>query len=109
MLWPNRCLGRIEFDSKDYKRASGRRATVQLVRASQNKIVLRWNEAQLNCASLRSSLHYGVGGVVKGQEERQNPAPLTAPPNRGKAVRYFLIDLADDFIDVGNGDYHSIS
>jgi hypothetical protein len=39
------------------------------------------NEAQLNCVSLRSQLDDEVTGeAVKGQDERQLQAPLTAPP-----------------------------
>jgi hypothetical protein len=39
------------------------------------------NEAQLNCVALRSQLDCEVtGGAVKGQDERQLRAPLTAPP-----------------------------
>ena len=38
------------------------------------------NEAQLNCVSLRSELDDEVTcGAVKGQDERQLRAPLTAP------------------------------
>ena len=38
-----------------------------------------WNEAQLNCVSLRSSLDYEMAWrPVKGQDERQKTAPLTA-------------------------------
>src|SRR5215472_945299 len=37
------------------------------------------NEAQLNCVALRSSLDYGLAWrAVKGQDERQKTAPLTA-------------------------------
>jgi hypothetical protein len=39
------------------------------------------NEAPLNCVSLRSQLDCEVTGeAVKGQDERQLQAPLTAPP-----------------------------
>src|SRR5215468_2379389 len=38
-----------------------------------------WNEAQLNCVALRSSLDDEVAWrAVKGQDERQKTAPLTA-------------------------------
>jgi len=38
-----------------------------------------WNEAQLNCVALRSSLDYEVAWrPVKGQDERLKPASLTA-------------------------------
>ena len=39
----------------------------------------RWNEAQLNCVALRSQLDYEVAWrAVKGRDERQKTAPLTA-------------------------------
>ena len=39
----------------------------------------RRNEAQLNCVALRSQLDYEVAWrAVKGQDERQKTAPLTA-------------------------------
>jgi hypothetical protein len=47
----------------------------------KRKPLLLWNEAQLNCVSLRSLLDYEVTcGAVKGQDERRpSAAPLTAP------------------------------
>ena len=44
------------------------------------------NEAQLNCVSLRSSLDYEVAWrSVKGQDERQKTAPLTALHATGRS------------------------
>src|SRR6516165_4278392 len=45
-----------------------------------------WNEAQLNCVALRSSLDYEVAWrPVKGQDERQKTAPLTALHATGRS------------------------
>jgi len=50
------------------------------------------NEAQLNCVALRPSLDYEVAcRAVKGRDERQTTAPLTAPHATGRSV-----------VDVGN-------
>ena len=50
------------------------------------------NEAQLNCVALRSSLHYEVAWrAVKGQDERQKPAPLTALHATGRS----LVDVGE--------------
>ena len=46
-----------------------------------------WNEAQLNRVSLRSSLDYEVAWrAVKGQDERQKTAPLTALHATGRSI-----------------------
>ena len=46
-----------------------------------------WNEAQLNCVALRSSLDDEVAWrPVKGQEERHKTAPLTALHATGCSV-----------------------
>src|SRR5499433_1509955 len=45
------------------------------------------NEAQLNCLALRSALDYEVAWRdVKGQDERQKTAPLTALHATGRSV-----------------------
>ena len=45
------------------------------------------NEAQLNCVSLRPSLDYEIGWrAVKGQDERQKTAPLTALHATGRSI-----------------------
>jgi hypothetical protein len=45
------------------------------------------NEAQLDCVALRSSLDYEVvWRAVKGQDERQLTAPLTALHTTGRSV-----------------------
>ena len=45
----------------------------------QNETPPLRNEAQLNCVALRSQLDYEVAWrAVKGQDERQKTAPLTA-------------------------------
>ena len=45
----------------------------------QNETPPLRNEAQLNCVALRSQLDYEVAcRAVKGQDERQKTAPLTA-------------------------------
>ena len=52
-------------------------AVYALVR--KNKTHQLRNEAQLNCVALRPQLDYEVGWrAVKGQDERQKTAPLTA-------------------------------
>src|SRR5215469_10308204 len=46
-----------------------------------------WNEAQLNCVALRSSLDDEVAWrPVKGQDERQKTAPLTALHATGRSA-----------------------
>jgi hypothetical protein len=46
-----------------------------------------WNEAQLNCVSLRSSLDYEVAWTpVKGQDERPKTAPLTDLHATGRSI-----------------------
>ena len=46
-----------------------------------------WNEAQLNCVSLRSSLDYEVAWrPVKGQDERPTTAPLTDLHATGRSI-----------------------
>src|SRR5262250_1915725 len=46
-----------------------------------------WNEAQLNCVALRSSLDYEVAWrPVKGQDERPTTAPLTALHATGRSI-----------------------
>jgi len=56
-----------------------------LVRKNKTQTHQLRNEAQLNCVALRPQLDYEVGWrAVKGQDERQKTAPLTAlhPPGR---------------------------
>ena len=58
-----------------------------LVQQKQNQTHQLWNEAQLNCVSLRSSLDYEVAWrPVKGEHERQKTAPLTALHATGGSV-----------------------
>jgi hypothetical protein len=46
-----------------------------------------WNEAQLNCVSLRPQLDFEVAWrPVKGQDERQKTAPLTALHATGHGI-----------------------
>src|SRR5215467_15101184 len=70
-----------------------------------------WNEAQLNCVSLRSSLDYEVAWrPVKGEHERQKTAPLTALHATGGSVvdvarkkmagRHVGLDFYDLLIEV---------
>src|SRR5215471_17485442 len=55
-----------------------------------------WNEAQLNCVALRSSLDYEVAWrPVKGQDERPTTAPLTAL----HATRRSVVDLGEKNMD----------
>jgi hypothetical protein len=50
-----------------------------LVTRKKTQTLQRGNEAQLNCVALRSQLDYEVAWrAVKGQDERQKTAPLTA-------------------------------
>src|SRR5215469_741013 len=50
-----------------------------LVTRKKTQTHQRRNEAQLNCVALRSQLDYEVAWrAVKGQDERQKTAPLTA-------------------------------
>jgi hypothetical protein len=67
----------------------------------KNKIVLPWNEAQLNFVSLRSSLHYGgFGGLSRVEMNAQKTAALDSPPNpKRRSVSDFSLDMADDFIE----------
>src|SRR5437899_1483181 len=84
-----RCCDRIDVwvgsisDSKDYKRASGRRAVVQQPKTSpkQNRSAMERSSTELHFASFPYSI-MAVGEAVKGQDERQKPAPLTAPPTQ---------------------------
>src|SRR5215472_13073581 len=70
-----------------------------------------WNEAQLNCVALRSSLDYEVAWrPVKGRDERQKTAPLTALHATGRSVvdvgeknmegRHVGLDFYDLLIEV---------
>ena len=46
-----------------------------------------WNEAQLNCVSLRPPLDDEVAWrAVKGRDERLKPAPLTALHATGRSI-----------------------
>ena len=58
-----------------------------LGRISQNETPPLRNEDQLNCVALRSQLDYEVAWrAVKGQDERQKTAPLTALHATGRSV-----------------------
>jgi hypothetical protein len=71
--------GRTGINGKDRGRQFGSFAK-GVYRRTENPNPLR-NEAQLNCVALRSQHDCEVtGGTVKGQDERQRRAPLTAPP-----------------------------
>src|SRR5215468_1498553 len=55
-----------------------------------------WNEAQLNCVSLRSSLDdEGAWRAVKGQDERQKTAPLTALHAPGHSI----VDVGEKYME----------
>src|SRR5215471_17047756 len=75
-----------------------------------------WNEAQLNCVALRSSLDYEVAWrPVKGQNERQRTAPLTALHATGRSSvdvgeknmegRHVGLDFYDLLIEALSGFY----
>ena len=52
---------------------------LSLVTKNKTQTLLLRNEAQLNCVALRPPLDYEVAWrAVQGQDERPNPAPLTA-------------------------------
>jgi hypothetical protein len=58
-----------------------------LVQQKQNPNPSTKDEAQLNCVALRPQLDYEVGWrPVKGQDERQKTAPLTALHATGRSV-----------------------
>jgi len=72
------------------------------------------NEAQLNCVALRSSLDDEVAWrPVKGRDERQKPAPLTALHPTGHSIvdvggknmegRHVGLDFYDLLIEVQLG------
>jgi hypothetical protein len=66
----------------------------------RKRILLR-NEAQLNCVSLRSSLHYvGLGKLSRVEMNAQKTGALDSSPNptRGR-VFSFLLDNAHVVID----------
>src|SRR5215471_1071918 len=53
----------------------------------QNETPPLRNEAQLNCVALRSQLDYEMAWrAVKGQDERQQTAPLTALHATGHSI-----------------------
>ena len=57
-----------------------------LVTRKKTQTHQRRNEAQLNCVALRSQLDYEVAWrAVKGQDERQKTAPLTALHATGRS------------------------
>ena len=58
-----------------------------LVTRTKPQTLQRRNEAQLNCVALRSQLDYEVAWrAVKGQDERQKTAPLTALHATGRSL-----------------------
>ena len=57
------------------------------------------NEASLNCASLRSRVHYVARRGLTRVEMNALRAPLTAISAPREDCRHFLLDRADAFID----------
>ena len=57
------------------------------------------NEASLNCASLRSRVHYVARRGLSRVEMNALRAPLTALSAPREDRRHFLLDGADAFID----------
>jgi hypothetical protein len=57
------------------------------------------NEASLNCASLRSRVHYVARRGLSRVEMNALRAPLTALSARVEKCCHFLLDRADAFID----------
>ena len=57
------------------------------------------NEASLNCASLRSRVHYVARRGLSRVEMNALRAPLTALSAPREDCRHFLLDGADAFID----------
>ena len=60
---------------------------LSLVTKNKTQTLLIRDEPQLNCVSLRPQLDYEVAWrAVKGQDERPNPAPLTALHATGHSI-----------------------
>src|SRR6516164_1960121 len=57
------------------------------------------NEASLNCAALRSRVHYVARRSLSRVEMNALRAPLTALSALEEECRHFLLDTADAFID----------
>src|SRR6516164_4792084 len=62
------------------------------------------NEASLNCASLRSRVHYVARRGLSRVEMNALRAPLTALSAPREDCRHFLLDRADAFIEASYGD-----
>ena len=60
---------------------------LSLVTKNKTQPLLLRNEAQLNCVALRPPLDYEVAWrPVKGRDERQKTAPLTALHATGRSI-----------------------
>ena len=99
---------------RSLRRLGGDLLLVQQKQNPKPKTHQLWNEAQLNCVSLRSSLDDEVAWrPVKGQDERPTTAPLTALNATGCSVvdvgeknmegRHVGLDFYDLLIEVKSG------
>ena len=65
------------------------------------------NEASLNCAALRSPVHYVARRSLSRVEMNALRAPLTARSALAEKCRHFLLDRADAFIEAGYAEKSS--